>query len=218
MKYLSYSRENQDLFILSVLAGKKGGTYVEIGTYMPILDNNTYLLESEFGWRGISLDCCEDYVSNWVSSRRNPLVICDATTVNYIELFETFNLPNHIDFLQIDIDPTSANYRVLESIDFEKYTFSVITFEHNLYLSGDGSYYGGDDCEYYRNKSREYLSKYGYTCLVPDVCHKDKIFEDWYIKEEHMVFDNWKGFIGVDSVMNTSNMKESTKKVFEEFL
>ena len=113
MKYPSFARENQDLFILSVLGSKTKGTYVEIGAYMPVEDNNTYLLENQFEWKGISLEFYEEYSSRWKAVRNNPCITCDATTVNYTELFEENNLPNHIDFLQIDIDPTSANYKVL---------------------------------------------------------------------------------------------------------
>jgi hypothetical protein len=218
MKYSSYARENQDLFILSVLDGKRSGTYVEIGAYLPIEDNNTYLLESSFDWKGISLELYEEFSSKWPSHRKNPCITCDATKVNYTELFEEHSLPNHIDFLQVDIDPTSATYEALKLIDFEKYSFSVITFEHDLYRSGDTSYWGGEDCNFYREKSREYLGDLGYTCLVPDVTHGDKVFEDWFINEKLMPSDSWKKFIGIDPVMNTPDMKESTKNIFEQLL
>jgi len=49
----NYSQVYQDMFVLSMLDGKKNGTYLEIGASDPIVDNNTYLLETEFGWKGI---------------------------------------------------------------------------------------------------------------------------------------------------------------------
>ena len=53
------------------------------------------------------------------------------------------------------------------------------------------------------------------SLLIPDVSHGDLKFEDWYVKEDLMPSDTWKKFIGIDPVMNTQNMKESTRKVFE---
>ena len=56
MKYNSQARENQDRFILSVLDSKRDGTYVEVGGYLPVDWSNTFLLELQFGWRGVSLE------------------------------------------------------------------------------------------------------------------------------------------------------------------
>jgi len=219
MKYPSYARENQDLFVLSILDSKRDGTYVEVGSNQPIIDSNTYLLETVFDWKGVSLELnSEQALGMWTESRKNPCINCDATKVNYTELFEKYSLPNNIDFLQIDIDPTSANYEVLKMIDFEKYSFSIVTFEHNLYLSGASWYWGGEDCHYYREQSRQYLQNFGYTCLVPDVKHSDLVFEDWFINEKCMPSDSWKNFIGIDTVMDSENMKDSTRKIFEKLL
>jgi len=38
----------QDMFVLSVLKGKKNGTYLEIGAQEPIFQNNTAILEKDF--------------------------------------------------------------------------------------------------------------------------------------------------------------------------
>ena len=65
--YISNSRENQDLFVLSVLDKKIEGTYVEIGSAWPIKSNNTYLLESEFYWQGISFDNDSSFVNEFGS-------------------------------------------------------------------------------------------------------------------------------------------------------
>ena len=45
----NYSQAFQDMFVLSMLDGKRNGTYVEIGGDHPVVINNSYLLESEFG-------------------------------------------------------------------------------------------------------------------------------------------------------------------------
>jgi FkbM family methyltransferase len=50
----SYSSElHQDLFVLSTLKLKQNGFFVEFGATNGIDGSNTFLLEKEFGWRGI---------------------------------------------------------------------------------------------------------------------------------------------------------------------
>jgi len=46
---LSYSQAAQDLFVLKVLDNKKGGVFLEIGSSHPIIANNTYSLETQYG-------------------------------------------------------------------------------------------------------------------------------------------------------------------------
>ena len=44
----NHSQAYQDLFVLTMLSGKKNGRYLEIGGNHPSEFNNTYLLETEF--------------------------------------------------------------------------------------------------------------------------------------------------------------------------
>ena len=210
MKYNSQARENQDRFILSVLDSKRDGTYVEVGGYLPVDWSNTFLLELQFGWRGVSLEYYNNFSSQWNGVRNNPCITCDATKVDYNELFEEHSLPKVIDFLQLDIDPASSTFEVLKRIDFDSYSFRVVTFEHDVYSEPDNVKI--------REESRNILMDNGYTLLIPDVRHGDLKFEDWYINEKHMPSNTWKRFIGIDPVLNTEDMKESTKNLFEELL
>ena len=43
MNIKSYSQSAQDIFVLSVLDQKRDGTYLEIGSSVPVDNNNTYL-------------------------------------------------------------------------------------------------------------------------------------------------------------------------------
>ena len=205
MKYNSQARENQDRFAVAVLDGKKNGTYVEVGGYLPIEWNNTFMLEKEFGWTGISLELFEKFSSQWNGLRSNPCITCDATTIDLNSLIEENNLPKVIDFLQLDIDPAASTFKVLENIDFDKHSFRIITFEHDVYR--------GEDTIEIRNKSREILQGHGYTLLIPDVSHGDLKFEDWYIKEDLMPSDTWKKFINVNPVFNSEDMLEETRNL-----
>lgn len=185
----SYSAENQDLTALVLFNSKRGGTYLEIGSGPPIdCGNNTYLLEKEFDWRGVSLDIY-NYTDQYKEVRKNPFLCCDATSTDINLIVK--NLGGYVDFLQIDVDGTNqaknnVSLRVLESIDFNVCRFGFVTFEHNLYL--------GDSME--RQASRDILLSSGYTMFISDVCHNDLAFEDWYIKEEFMPNSNWKSIQG----------------------
>ena len=56
MEINSYSQIGQDLWVLHTLNYKRKGYFVEIGAIDGIKFSNTYLLEKEFGWRGIVVE------------------------------------------------------------------------------------------------------------------------------------------------------------------
>ena len=51
-----YSQACQDKFIVNVLKGKRDGFFLEIGSNDPIVINNTYTLEKNYGWKGIMVE------------------------------------------------------------------------------------------------------------------------------------------------------------------
>lgn len=53
---INHSKHFQDMFVLSAHKGKRNGFYLEIGSGGPFVHNNTALLETKFGWKGISID------------------------------------------------------------------------------------------------------------------------------------------------------------------
>jgi len=136
-------------YVIDKSNGKTDGIYVEIGAGHPIHINNSYKLEKDYNWKGISIDCedpknasrikadkceslsVEEYEKFWYSIRKNPIVVTDATTVDYNKLFESYNLPKNIDYLQIDIDPPKNTYQALLNIPFEDYNIKIITYEHD---------------------------------------------------------------------------------------
>ena len=54
-KKLTYSQNQEDLFINDYFKGLKSGLYMDIGCYHPIRYSNTALLFNR-GWRGINID------------------------------------------------------------------------------------------------------------------------------------------------------------------
>ena len=166
----NYSRHFQDMFVISLLKGKMEGTFVEIGSGHPTLFNNTYMLEKDFGWRGLSVDHSERMCAQFSRERNTSVILADASTLDYSSLFKQHCLEQHVDFLRINSDQSSLP--VLNSIPFNKHEFSVVQFQHNE------CWWGSD----YKDKSREYLNKLGYKLFVSDVAIDNKnSYEDWWV-------------------------------------
>ena len=90
---------------------KRNGVYVEIGADQPKVINNTYLLESEFDWSGVSFELDDDKVTFFNEVRKNKCICADATLYDYKSLFEKRNYPKQIDYLQLDIDPAEGTLK-----------------------------------------------------------------------------------------------------------
>lgn len=170
----NYSQILQDIFVLSVLNGKKDGKFLEVGGARPFERNNTALLEQSFGWTGVSIELNPDFANEYARARKNTKVLCtDALTVKYEQLMQEEFDTGIIDYLQLDIEPARNTFEVLLSIPFDKYKFAVITYEHDYYV---------DISKSYRDKSRRYLQAIGYELLVTDLS-PDGVsnFEDWWV-------------------------------------
>jgi hypothetical protein len=179
----NYSEAYQDMFVLGLLNGKKNGTYVEIGSGDPLHGNNTYLLEKEFGWNGLSLDINEDFVKAHNEKRSHTCLLKDATTINYSATFEALGFDNVIDYLQVDCDPPAISFKALLSIPFEKYKFRIITFEHDNYADPVGGF---------REKARSYLKTYGYVLFAGNISPDDnRPYEDWFVHSDLIDSDKY---------------------------
>ena len=66
----SKSQLFQDLFVLFQLKEKRGGYFVEFGACDGITLSNTYLLEREFGWRGIVAEPAKTWHEQLQQNRR----------------------------------------------------------------------------------------------------------------------------------------------------
>lgn len=163
----NYSQASQDMFVLTVLNGKQNGTYVEIGGYDGERISNTNLLETQFNWSGIALEIDSTRTVKYNSQRKNKCVCANALTSDYSQLFIDNQFSNRIDYLQVDIEPPINTLNALKKIPHDKYRFSVITFETDMYYAGDAV----------MNESRAFLTNLGYDLIAKNVSS----FEDWYI-------------------------------------
>lgn len=174
--HTSYSQVLQDVFVLSVLNGKKNGKYFEIGAGNPEFLSNTKLLTSSYDWTGVSIDCVEEYKLSWSNKRKNDkFILCDALTVDYNEIFNSnFAEDSTLDYLQCDIEPSVNTLAALKMLPHDKYRFRVITFETDLYTGGKAFAV--------REESRAFLSNLGYEMIVGDVIvGNSNPFEDWWV-------------------------------------
>jgi len=86
------SQAGQDLFVVAMLSGQRRGTFLEIGTGHFRENNNTFLLEKEFEWTGISIDNrdCNNQSDLWKLFYKN------ARAPNWPDADSLSDLPEHI--------------------------------------------------------------------------------------------------------------------------
>lgn len=63
------SQFEQDTHVLEVYNNKRNGYFIEIGAYDGIESSNTYVLEKDFGWSGICVECNPRFYNSLVNSR-----------------------------------------------------------------------------------------------------------------------------------------------------
>lgn len=167
----NYSAHFQDMFVLSLLNGKRGGTYVELGSCDPFVNNNTALLETKFDWKGVSIDKEEKFAYDFSCKRNNTVICADAMHVNYEDLFHQLCMDHEVDLLQIDCGRFSIG--VLKNIPFDQYKFNIVQFAHNHTESGQSSS---------RDEQRAFMTEKGYKLVVNDVASSPTTsFEDWWV-------------------------------------
>ena len=87
----------------------------------------------------------------------------EVTTVSLDSLLEEFGCPDEIDYLSIDTE--GSEYSILQTFNFKKWSFKVITVEHNFTEM--------------RELIFNLLTKNGYRHVMQDITSWD----DWYVKK-----------------------------------
>lgn len=198
MKKWNFNLLVQDFvdFVLGINKNKREGYYVELGAADPIEGNNTYQLEKDYDWKGVSFDLDPEFAEKFNKARKNPCVCADALTFDYSAYFKENNFPERIDFLQIDIESGyDFNGRPLGNpgqpllgliaLPLNTYRFNVITFEHEA-----SNYYKMASV---RDAQREILDSLGYSLV------KRWGYEDWWIDPAVMDWEEYKYFLHMEA-------------------
>jgi len=178
-----------DMFALDILEYKKNGYYVEMGSAGPISGNTTYKMENEYDWIGVGFDLDQRNVDEYNSVRKNPCLMQDATTFDYLKYFEENNFPKQIDYLQIDIEspmdkggrpiaPIGTPLNGLIALPLSRYRFTVISFEHEYIINYKNASL--------RDAQREILNNLGYS-LIAKIGH-----EDWWVDSTVIPYEIYK--------------------------
>lgn len=171
------SQAGQDLFVLSMLNGARNGTYLEIGIQFPKYISNSWVLEKDFGWRGVSIDIVADCVEEFHRERDNPAVVADATKCDYLKILRDAGITEtDLDYASIDCEPADQTLQALYSLPLDDVRFAVITFEHDCYNAGPAV----------KQQSRDYLRSKGYELVVSNISERGTWtdFEDWWVHPE----------------------------------
>jgi hypothetical protein len=170
----SQSQSNQESFVLNMLDFKRNGTYVEIGAQDPFTISNTYVLEKDYDWSGFSVEINKFWADKF-SSRKNPCLCANALSLDYLKIFQDHNMPKQIDYLQIDIEPAINTLNALKRMPFNDYRFSVITFEHDLYVNKNKN-------QTIKEEAIDILKSHGYVLAANNILSpQNQPFEDWFV-------------------------------------
>jgi len=196
----NYSQADQDIFVLSMLGGKRNGTWLEIGCAWPLNINNTALLE-QFGWTGVSLDSYQTVLDEWAAARTTVPVHQCAYTADWIGLLNQKGInQTDIDYLSLDCDPAEQTLDILYRIPFDRLRFAVITFEHDCHAAGPAV----------KIASRQYLQDRGYKLVASNIsdCGQARDYEDWWVYPD----------LVAPSLIESHTAIDETIKPFETYL
>lgn len=120
---MSYSQLGQDLKVVEFYNSKKNGFFIEIGASDGISFSNTYLLESEYNWRGICIEPIPNKYNELINNRPNS-ICCNLPVYNETGLsvnFDISNICHLISGISINLDTNK------EVIDMNKTTIQLNT-------------------------------------------------------------------------------------------
>jgi hypothetical protein len=212
------SKEGQDLFANFFINDDRRKYFIDLGCAHPKNGNNTYMLENK-GWEGLIVDQRPDLFDLYKQTGRNCICkIADLTDINQLnDVCDTFieNFGKHIDYLSFDVD--AATVKVIENFPFEKLSFGLMTFEHDIYHLNS------------TNKKRDAMlsrlsSLPSYKRLVTDIGFKTtlsgntilRVHEDWWynaavFNKKIELYNNnsifWKDYLNnIDTIKSNNSL------------
>lgn len=191
----NYAQCMQDIFAAKINGWKTNGTYLEIGSSDPIYNSNTYLLEKNYFWSGMSFDIDQEKVDDFNEKRKNKATCLNAKFINYNNVID--QLGNVIDYLQIDCDPAIVSFEVLKKVPFDKIKFRCITFEHDFFNEKNSNV---------KDDSRKLLMQNGYIMVADNIgTDINSPFEDWWVHSSELQKETTNIKILVDGKNKTPN-------------
>jgi FkbM family methyltransferase len=97
------------------------------------------------------------------SHQRKSIKSYNVETISLNDLLHGHQAPDHIDYLSIDTE--GSEFDILSTLHFSKYTFGVITVEHNFSAN--------------RDRINQLLVSKGYKNIYPCLSQ----YDDWYVLE-----------------------------------
>ena len=165
------SQFEQDKHVLDFYNGKKNGYFVEIGAYDGAESSNTFILEKEYNWSGICVECNPVYFEKLCFSRScyksnsaiynvNDRVMPFYDSGGYAGFVETNNHSHIINDPIIQVK-TQTLTSLLDN-------FNAPSFIEYLSLDTEGS-------EYEILKAHDFNKyKFGYICVEHNNIHKNR--------------------------------------------
>lgn len=116
--YEQYSQGGQDIYVTRILKEKRDGYFIEIGANNGYTMSNTYLLEKNYGWKGICIEPTPYKIHELKNNRPN--AICLETSV-----FSESNLELDFTMTVIDILNVLTEYAEI-AVDFLNQSGQII--------------------------------------------------------------------------------------------
>ena len=202
----NFSQSGQDQFAYNISGTE--GFCLEIGAHHPVINSNTYKLEVECGWRGLSIEFDKSFQRSWeeCTERTNHVIWDDAFNVEYEYELKKRNISKNINYLSCDIEPPKNTFEILKKLIKLGLEFDFISFEHDKYNSGDK----------FEILSNEFLINFGYKVAVKDVysrSKKNKIYETWYINRrinfKETLYEFWRKENYSDNTFKKNLLKDN---------
>ncbi len=208
LKALPFSRSQlgQDLFMLSELEFKRDGFFVEFGATDGVHMSNTYLLEKQFGWRGIVAEAAPGWhkdlkknrscrvETDCVWSESNQMLIFTQTNnwdFSTIDTFRSSDIHSRLrkngrkyEVRTISLNDLLEKYNAPKVIDYLSIDTEGSEFEILSHFDFDKHHFRVITCEHnfapQREKIFELLTGKGYVRKFEEVSNVD----DWYVRAE----------------------------------
>jgi FkbM family methyltransferase len=124
---ISFSQIQQDLKVLEFYKNKTNGFFIEIGAYDGVLYSNTYLLERDYGWKGICVEPIPERFEKLVLNRPNS-ICSDNAVYNESNLEVVFDIAHNEEMLS-GISDTIDRHKA--AVDINKTQIIVKTISFN---------------------------------------------------------------------------------------